>query len=245
MSIPKTIYQTYKTNKLPALTRWHIMRMKSRNPSYDYRFYDDQMVDDFIRDEFDPEVFELYKRINIGAAKADFFRYAVLFKKGGVYLDIDSLFLKSLDEIILPDDSAIISLGSHKMNYIQWALFFEAGHPFLKKTLELMLANLRENKYPYDVHRMTGPTVYSEAITACLKECPEVAFRQMDVDYDNKLKFSYRMSKFFLYGISRKNHWKTLSKSEPVLKLDNTSSDQIILAQTADSQAASWHEVNQ
>jgi len=218
MSIPKIIYQTYKTHKLPAITRWHIRRMKKRNPSYEYRFYDDPMVDGYIKDEFEPEIYDLFKRINIGAAKADFFRYAILYKKGGIYLDIDSLFLKKLDEIILPNDSAIISLGSHKKNYIQWSLFFEAGHPFLKKTIELMVDNLQNNKYPYDVHRMTGPTVYSEAIRQCLEESPNITYRQIGVDYDKKLKFSYRMSKFFLYGVSRKNHWKSLSKIEPVLK---------------------------
>lgn len=218
MSIPKTIYQTYKNNKLPVLTRWHIMRMKKRNPSYCYQFYDDSMIDQFVNEAFAPEVFDLYKTINIGAAKADFFRYAVLFKKGGVYLDIDSLFLKTLDEIILPTDSAIISLGSNKQNYVQWALFYEAGHPFLKHTLDAIIENLRENKYPYDVLRMTGPTVYTEAIQRCLAESSNISYREIGVDYDNKLKFSYRLSKLSLYGFSRKNHWKTIAKKEPVLK---------------------------
>lgn len=217
MSIPKTIYQTYKTNTLPFITGWHIFRMKKRNKSYKYQFFNDSMIDDFIKKEFEPEILDLYKKINIGAAKADFFRYAILLKKGGIYLDIDSLFLTKLDDIVLPNDQAIIALGTHKKNYIQWALFFEAEHPFLKKTFELMLDNIRNNKYPYDVHKMTGPTVYSDAIEICLKENPNISYRQMDVDYDRKLKFSYRMSKFFLYGISRKNHWKTLSKKVPVL----------------------------
>lgn len=218
MSIPKTIYQTFKTENLPALTRWHIYRMKKRNPAYDYQFYDDSRVEEFIKEEFNPEVFELFNKINIGAAKADFFRYAILYKRGGIYLDIDNLILKKLDEIISPNDKAIISLESHKINYVQWALFFEAGHPFLEKTIEFMLENIRANKYPYDVHRMTGPTVYSESIRTCLKESPNIDYREMEVDYDKSLKFSYRMSKFFLYGISRKNHWKNLSKAATVLK---------------------------
>lgn len=218
MSIPKIIYQTYKTNKLPFITRLHIYRLKRRNKSYEYKFFDDSMIDTFIEKEFEPEVFDLFKKINIGAAKADFFRYAVLLKKGGIYLDIDSLFLARIDDVVLPSDQAIISLATHKKNYIQWALFFEAGHPFLKKTFDLMLDNLRQNKYPYNVHKMTGPTVYTEAINHCLKENSNIPYRLTGVDYDRKLKFSYSMSKFFLYGISRKNHWKTLSREVPVLK---------------------------
>jgi len=111
--------------------------MKSKNPEYDYQFYDDERIDNFIRDEFGQEIFNLYKRISIGAAKADFFRYAILYKKGGIYLDIDSLILNKLDDFILPTDSAVISLESHLEHYAQWALVFEAGHPFLKKRINV------------------------------------------------------------------------------------------------------------
>ncbi|MFN6226629.1 MAG: glycosyltransferase family 32 protein, partial [Bacteroidota bacterium] len=113
MAIPKTIYQTYKTDRLPFLTRWHIHKFQKRNPEYDYQFYNDERITEFIRAEFGTETLNLYSRINIGAAKADFFRYAILFKKGGVYLDIDSLNITKLDEFILPSDSALISLETH------------------------------------------------------------------------------------------------------------------------------------
>ncbi|MGY0039768.1 glycosyltransferase family 32 protein [Pedobacter sp. NJ-S-72] len=89
MSIPKIIHQTFKTSKLPVITRWHIARFRKKNPEYSYEFYDDLRIEAFLLKEFDEDMLSLYKRINIGAAKADFFRYAVLYKKGGVYLDID------------------------------------------------------------------------------------------------------------------------------------------------------------
>lgn len=218
MPIPKTIFQTYKTAKLPALTRWHVGRLKSRNPQYDYQFYDDARIEAFLEEEYGRDVYDAYKRINIGAAKADFFRYAILYKKGGVYLDIDSLILAKLEDFLLPGDSAVISLESNNRFFIQYALFFEAGHPFLQKTLELVMNNIRENKHPYHVHQMTGPSVYSLAIRDCLQKSPNIPYRQIGMNYDAKVKFSYRMSKFFLYGLSRKNHWKTQEKTTPVLK---------------------------
>jgi mannosyltransferase OCH1-like enzyme len=218
MAIPKTIYQTFRTSKLPLITQWHIWRMKNKNPEYDYQFYDDRRIDNFIRDEFGQDVFDLYKRISIGAAKADFFRYAILYKKGGVYLDIDSLILNKLDDFILPTDSAVISPENNPYYYIQWALVFEAGHPFLEKTLEIVINNLKENKYPHDVHKMTGPSAYSLAISECLKASPQIQYRELGFDYENNFKFHYSTSKFFLYGLSRKNHWRKQQMSRPVLK---------------------------
>ena len=98
MAIPKTIYQTYKTTKLPILFRWHIRRLRKNNPSYTYEFYDDKRASDFILEAYGNEISALFNRINIGAAKADFFRYAILYKKGGVYLDIDSLITSKIDD---------------------------------------------------------------------------------------------------------------------------------------------------
>ena len=217
MAISKVIYQTYKTSKLPFVTKWHINRLKKKNPAYDYQFYDDARIEEFLRNEFDEEVFQLYKKITIGAAKADFFRYAILYKKGGIYLDIDSLIVTKIDNFILPTDSAVIALESNLEHFVQYVLFFEAGHPFLKKTIELILENLRENKFPNDVHKMTGPTVFSEAIRACVAEMPSVKYREMGIDFEGHVKFSYPMSKFFLYGISRKNHWKKQIQQQKVL----------------------------
>ncbi|MEP7195415.1 MAG: glycosyltransferase [Saprospiraceae bacterium] len=220
MAIPKTIFQTFKNAQLPFLTRWHIKRMKNNNKEYDYQFYDDSRVDKFIEEGYGQEVFQLFKKINIGAAKADFFRYAVLYKKGGIYLDIDSLLSKKLDTFILPTDKAIISFEKNMEFYCQWALVYEAEHPFLRKTLDIVIDNLQENKYPNNVHMMTGPGAYSYAIKECLKESSNVPFRQLGIDYEGAFKFHYRMSKFFLYGLSRKNHWKKQQMSTPLLKKD-------------------------
>ena len=124
MSIPKTIYQTFKSHKLPLITRWYISRFRKKNREYRYEFYDDERIESFLREAYDDETFGLYKQLNIGAAKADFFRYAILLKKGGIYLDIDSSINGRLNDFIRHDDVAIMTSG------IQVCMF--NGHWFLK-----------------------------------------------------------------------------------------------------------------
>lgn len=217
MAIPKIIHQTYKTAKLPLIFQWHIYNLKKRNPAYSYEFYDDARVDAFMRDNFDKEVYDLYSRINIGAAKADFFRYAVLYKKGGVYLDVDSRILTKIDDFVSPDDAAVISHEQGEACYIQYALFFEPNHPFLEKTIELLVENLQQNSFPYDTHKMTGPTVYTRGIEACMASLPDVSYKQLGINYENHVQFSFPGSKTFLYGFSRKNHWRKVGKATPVI----------------------------
>lgn len=217
MAIPKTIYQTYKTAKLPFVFRWHIRRLKQKNPSYNYEFYDDIRASDFIREAYGEEISLLFERINIGAAKADFLRYAILYKKGGVYLDIDSLISSKIDDFIKAGDVAVISHEGNKKFFLQYVMFFEANHPFLKRTMELMILNLKQNTYPNDTHKMTGPTVFTKAISDCMANQPNVDYRILGTDFDNNVKFSFRGSKTVLYGILRNKHWKKMSDKVTVM----------------------------
>ncbi len=218
MAIPKVIHQTFKTSALPFITRRHIKNFRKKNPEYQYEFYDDERINSFFRKEFEPHVYSCYKKLNIGAAKADMFRYAILFKKGGVYLDIDSGINDALDSFILPGDNAIITHEGHPGMYAQWALIYSAGHPFLKRTLEKVVENISLKKYPDNVHRTTGPSVYTEAIKECLAEDPSISYRLLGTDYNGHLKVKYRFAKFFLY--KKNEHWRKQQKIKPLLKED-------------------------
>lgn len=216
MSIPKIIHQTFKTSKLPFLTRWHIAGFRRKNPDYTYEFYDDQRIESFLAAEYGHEILSLYQQLNIGAAKADFFRYAVLYKKGGIYVDIDSGINGSLNKFIRPDDVAIITREGDPSLFAQWALVYSPGHPFLQRTIEKMSENIRQNKFPHDVHQMTGPTVYTLAIQEILAENPQVPYRILGTDYEKHLKVKYKLGKFFLY--EKGDHWKKKQLTTPVLK---------------------------
>ncbi|HEU4632836.1 MAG TPA: glycosyltransferase [Flavisolibacter sp.] len=215
MAIPKIIYQTFRNAKLPFITKWHIKSFRKKNPGYQYEFYDDEKIEKFLEEEFGNETLKAYQKIQIGAAKADFFRYAVLLKKGGIYLDIDSSIVRKLDDFILPGDVAVIAPEGNPGLYVQWALVYEAHHPFLQRTMELVLENIAANKFPHDVHSMTGPGVYSRAIKECLSADPFIPYRLMGVDYEGCLAFKYPLNKL-LY--KKGEHWKKAQKTKTVLR---------------------------
>lgn len=215
MAIPRVIYQTYKTADLPFITRFFIWRMRWLNKKYSYEFYDDSRIEAFLKQECESELYEAYKKITIGAAKADFFRYVVLYKKGGVYLDIDSTIKKSLDGLITEEDHAIISRERNPGMYVQWALIYEAEHPFLKRTIDKILDNIQTNRFPHDVHQMTGPSVYSEAIRECISENKNHAYREFGIDYNGYFKFKHPLNKF-LYR--NQEHWKKTQAKQSVIR---------------------------
>ena len=192
--------------------------MKRRNPEYEYFLYDDQDIQEFFNKDFPDEYLKAYNQLTIGAAKADFFRYAILYKKGGVYLDIDSGMSSPLKKLILPTDFALISKERHVYLYCQWALIFDKDHPFLKRTLELVLDNIQTHRFPNDVHATTGPTVFTKAINECLAENPDIPHRIFDgIEYRGYLKFKYKLGKFFLYS-KKSEHWKRKQLTQDIIK---------------------------
>lgn len=217
MAIPKNIFQTFKTSNLPWITRFYISRMKKKNPNWTYHFYDDERVLQFFKEEFPLEYLKAYRSLTIGAAKADFFRYAILYKKGGLYLDIDSYDKTPLDDFINEDDVAIITHEGNPGLYCQWGLIFDKGHPFLKRTLEKVLDNIQTHRYPHDVHRTTGPTVYTDAVNEIIAENPSVEHRFLGTDFEGHLKFKYKLGRIFLYG-KKSEHWKRKQLTQDIIK---------------------------
>lgn len=197
------------------MAQFHIWNMCRQNPSYSYQFFDDNDISKFIKEEFGDDILKQYTKLAIGAAKADFFRYAILLKRGGIYLDIDSRSSGSFDTWILPNDKAIISQEANPKLYVQWALIYEKGHPFLQETMSRIMENIKNNRFPNNVHRMTGPTVYSEAINECMRIQTTSEYRIFGIDYKGKLKFKYWLSGF---SFRKKEHWRKTQVIKGVLK---------------------------
>jgi mannosyltransferase OCH1-like enzyme len=194
-TIPKVVHQTYYTKQLPSEIQENIIRMQSENPDWIFKLYDDHDIDVFITTHY-PNLKKFYDKINpsYGAAKADFFRYLVMYKEGGVYLDIKSGLQKTLDEITDSANHYILSnwprsypkimQGMHKGisnpmgEYQQWHIISVKGHPYLQQVINNVCNNIvNYNPFIHDfgswgVFNLTGPIAYSEAIYPILNQHP-------------------------------------------------------------------------
>jgi mannosyltransferase OCH1-like enzyme len=131
-------------------------------------------------------------------------------------VDLDSVVTGNLDNWILTDDTAIITAERNPGMFVQWALVYEKGHPFLQKTLDNVLDNIRNNRHPHDIHKMSGPTVYSNSIRSCLSEDPAIKYRDYGIDYEGNIKFKYWLSSLSYW---RQEHWRKTQKHQPILKI--------------------------
>ena len=234
--IEKNIFQSWHTKDLHHLLQNKIDIFKNLNPEYSYNLYNDSDMDDFVNNHFNGEIAECYNKLKIIVAKVDFWRYLVLYKYGGVYLDMDSNIEKPLNELIRSTDEAIITAEGIPNLYVQWALIFSKGHPILKKTIDLIINNIQNNSYPNDIHKMTGPTVYTEAINKIHMEffnneiinhsqinkstdteykSGNICYRLYGIDYNTYFCFKHNLT-HLLYN--NKKHWRTEEKEKNLLK---------------------------
>ncbi len=165
--IPLKIHQTYFKNQMEVQYYETCMINRYMNSDYDYYFYNDNDVNQYIKTHY-PEYYTLYQSILPGAYKADLFRYLVLYREGGVYIDCKSSTIVPLRTFI-PRKVGFVSFLDRPQGSIQISFIASApGHPILKKCIEIAFNNIRNKSYgtyPLDI---TGPQVCGRAFNQLL-----------------------------------------------------------------------------
>lgn len=160
--IPRVIWQTNYTNRvsLPIKAAWCWNRLLSRN--YNYYFHSTAERLTFVEQNFPGKPAELYRRLTIGAAQADLWRLMVLYKHGGVYMDIDSHLIWPLDRFIKAEVSEIFLRYKNK-DATNYFIASSPANPNIKALLDEVLYRI-ENSHSNNVYDITGPSVFQDVL---------------------------------------------------------------------------------
>jgi mannosyltransferase OCH1-like enzyme len=111
-NVPLKIFLTWETKNLPINMYNNIMLLHKMNPEFDIYLYDDQDRINFIKDNFDPDVLDAYNSLIPGAFKADLWRYCIIYKYGGIYIDIKYHIYTPLIELIKESEYTFVNTDS-------------------------------------------------------------------------------------------------------------------------------------
>lgn len=147
--IPCVCHQTWKTKTdLPDDLQRTMEINRRLNPDMTFKLYDDDDIDAYIRNNFPKRVYDTFSAINprYGASRADLFRYCVLYKEGGIYLDIKAQFTKNIfADVVRSTDVAVLDNPRYmekfrELNAMgtweQWVLIFAPGHDYMRRAIE-------------------------------------------------------------------------------------------------------------
>lgn len=211
--IPYIIHQTFKTNNVPISMYNAANSYISKNNNYTYIFYDDNDIINILNN-YDcyglnftrNELIGAYNSIKPGAGKADLFRYAIIYKYGGCYFDIDTVCLNPLDTFISNDDEFVSGLGK-RSDLHQWGMIYMKGHDFVKRTLENCVYNINNKKfikgYENKLEGITGPPCLDISIKDILHLKHDYKFIKGKYNINN-YKFTILKGDFFANNIQFK-----------------------------------------
>lgn len=184
MDIPKKIHKIWWQGSSEIPDKYHNYNMTwySNHPEWDIIIWDEGKIMQFIKNDY-PEWEEIYKLYPHMIQKIDLSKYLILYHYGGVYVDMDTISEKPLDEFIekYPTKGFIASrfrrsLFSPLYLINNGIIISKSKHYILYELLELLKSNYKKNWYHNrDLYILysTGPFLYTKSILKTMKEHPD------------------------------------------------------------------------
>jgi hypothetical protein len=147
--IPPLIFQCWKSHTVSPEMGEALSSFKNQK-GYQHFLLDDQQCYQQLLADFGQRYADAFALLVPGAFKADFWRYCILYKYGGVYSDAKATLLRDLDEIIRPDDELVLVRDVPASCLLNAFIAAKPGHPLLKITIERCLHNIENRLYGVD-----------------------------------------------------------------------------------------------
>jgi mannosyltransferase OCH1-like enzyme len=163
INIPTNIFQTWHTKYLPPLMQKAVQQVKLFNPRFNHYLFDDNDCREFIRNNFNGEILNTYDRLIPGAYKADLWRYCVLYKLGGIYLDIKLSCINGFRLIELTENEHFVK--DRPINAIFNSLMVcKKDNPYLLRAIYKIVENVNNKFYGSSPLSPTGPEMLGNLI---------------------------------------------------------------------------------
>ena len=158
IQVPPNIFQTWETKQLPPLMVNAIQKIKRFNPRFNYYLFDDNDCREFIKNNFDEQVLNAYDTLIPGAYKADLWRYCILYKKGGIYLDIKYVPINGFRFInLLEKEHFALDFGGGGV--YNALMVCKPGNEILLRAIYEVVKNVKERFYGTSCLEPTGPNL--------------------------------------------------------------------------------------
>jgi inositol phosphorylceramide mannosyltransferase catalytic subunit len=226
--IPQRIIQTAKARSLPPLAKAAAANVKLLHPGWEYLFFDDAAIRQFMRTEF-PEYQTVFDAFPRTIQRIDFFRYLAIYRYGGFYFDLDVFLSQDLSPLL--DYSSVFpfeELTLYRFLRQEYGMDWEIGNyafgaapgdPFIQKIVENCVRAQRDKSWvsvmmagiptlfrdEFYVLNTTGPGL----VTRTLAENPKLA-ADVTVLFPDDVRDPQNWHLFGCYGIhAMEGSWRT------------------------------------
>jgi len=183
-NVPFVIYHTWNSHNIPINMKKNIDYILNNNPEFDYYLYDDNECREFIKENFNKEVLDAFDSLIPGAYKADLWRYCILYKNGGVYMDIKLKPLIKLKTLInnnnfyYVNDNPSNKLCNNNKGIYNAFIISYPNNIIFKECINSIVENCKNKYYGNNTLDITGPCLFGNII-----------YKYYDYNYDKMIEF--------------------------------------------------------
>ena len=167
--IPLKIFQTWHTKDLPQNMKIATDLIKIMNPAFQHFLYDDNDCREFIKNNYPIEVLEAFDTLIPGAYKADLWRYCILYKEGGIYMDIKYIPHNDFRFINLTENENFV-LDADKNGVYNALIACKPGNKILHRAINAVVRNVKNKYYGRTNLEPTGPHLLSRFFHPLVKK---------------------------------------------------------------------------
>ena len=197
--VPLNIFQTWwtKDNLTPSMFE-SINTIKTNNPRFHYYLFDDTDCRNFIQKNYGNDVLSAYNTLVPGAYKADLWRYCVLYRFGGIYLDIKYKPLNFFKFINLTEKEHWV-LDADNNGIYNALIVARPGNQILKRAIENVVENVKNRFYGGSCLDPTGPGMLSKFFSSEDKKSLDMKHEFYFGDMNNRVIYYNNIPVFKSY----------------------------------------------
>jgi mannosyltransferase OCH1-like enzyme len=224
VSIPKIIHQIWiqGKKKMPLCYRLQVQTWQKHNPFWEYRLWDEDSLLTLIHSRY-RELLPVYKAYESVVARADIGRYVVLHEFGGLYVDADTICVRSIDRYLIePNVSLYVQVYDNPVWQVDPdELIGSVSNAFIAcmpghEIWQHVFRYLRECEHPQPVWILvTGPDMFIKCLKQYLSDHEDVHFFTKD-----RIVTAYYISRHYMRWYAWKNrdvfaiHYNESARSE-------------------------------
>lgn len=159
--IPKIVWQTNFSRKVALAVYANYLFNRLMAPTHEFRMLDDEDAAEFVQTSCSDLTWQNYRRLQIGAARADFWRLLTLYQHGGVYMDVDATLMWPLSPTLGTKSEAFMILDSGELT--NFFLAAAPGNVRIESLIDAVNRNISENTIK-SVYALTGPSVFDAVL---------------------------------------------------------------------------------
>lgn len=220
MCIPRFIFQTWHSKDfLPKGMLQSILNLKNSHPNFKYFLFDDNDCKEFIKKHFDKKIVNAYEKLIPGAFKADLWRYCILYKYGGIYMDIKYTPNNNFNLENLCNNEHLV-MDIDKKGIYNALMVCKPENTFLLEAINKIAENVKNKYYGESYLHPTGPRMLYNLAN---DNNNKYIFSITDLNHLNIIQHDKKQDKYIVYNkkrilVSYPNH---LVEREKFSKIDH------------------------